>query len=106
MTKLLFAFVYFLACFGLSWIIVESKITYSIRYLFYLKKSESKIYSFLYELTKCLVCTSFWVTLFTLITPYPYYLFNYPNLWMYLYLPFAISGLMIWWLEFTGELNE
>lgn len=100
------ALVYFIACFGLSWIITEAAITYNIRSYFYERSKTSKLFSLLFDLTNCIVCTSWWVALFSLITPYPYEIFRYQSLWMYLYLPFCVSGLIVVWLQLTGELND
>lgn len=87
MTKVIYALIYFLACYGLSWILVYGKITLNFRqYLF------DNNYKFLSGLFECIVCTSWWVASFTLLTPYPYYAFEYPHFLMYLFLPFAIAG--------------
>jgi len=100
------ALIYFLACFGLSWIIVESALTYGIRLYLQQKSEQSKLASFLSELTSCMVCTSWWVALFTLLTPFPYNTFEYEHFIMYFYLPFAVSALMVFWLEATGEFDD
>lgn len=96
------ALVYFLSIYGLSWIVVYSKITLPIRQSLY-NNRESKIVNFLYELTNCIICTSWWVGLFTLLTPFPYDVFQYQYNGMYLFLPFAASGLIAFVSEYTSE---
>jgi hypothetical protein len=87
MNNVIYAFIYFLACYGLSWILVYGKISLPFRQ--YLYDNQFKFLSSLFE---CIVCTSWWVSLVTLFTPYPYYTFQYPSLLMYLFLPFSIAA--------------
>ncbi len=98
---MLSALIYFFACFGLSWILSEASISYGVRSYFYLKSENSKVFNFLFNLSNCIICTSWWVGAFTLLTPYPYELFKYEHWFMYAYLPFAVAGLTVWWVEFT-----
>ena len=96
------AFVFFLACYGMAWIISYGKITLPFREYLYLKKDNAACF-FLYELTKCVVCTSWWVALLSLSTGFPQYVFNYEYSLMYLYLPFAVSGLTASIIELSEE---
>ena len=70
------ALVYFLSMYGMAWIICYGKISLPIRQYFYNNKDSTPLY-FLYELTKCPVCTSWWLALATLLTGIPQYIFNY-----------------------------
>lgn len=96
------AFVYFLSMYGMAWIICYGKITLPIRQRLYDNKQYLFIY-FLYELTKCVVCTSWWLALLSLLTGFPQYIFNYERGLMYMFLPFAVSGLTALIIEVSSE---
>jgi hypothetical protein len=96
------AFIFFLACYGCAWIIAYGKITLPLRQYFYDNK-DSVLCFFLYELTKCPVCTSWWIALFTLFTGFPQEVFNYQYSAMYTYLPFAVSGLTSLIIDLNSE---
>ncbi len=96
------ALVYFLSMYGMAWIICYGKISLPIRQYFYNNKDSTPLY-FLYELTKCPVCTSWWLALATLLTDIPQYIFNYEYDMMYLFLPFAVSGLTSIIIDLTLE---
>lgn len=100
------AFIYMCSIYGLSWIITNSVISYGARVWLYNKSYKNSFYNYLFELTQCIVCVSWWVTLFTLLTPFPYIVFNYEYSLMYLYLPFAMSAIVYWIALLTGDINE
>ena len=96
------AFIFFLACYGCAWIITYGKITLPMRQYFYNNKENTFMF-FLYELTKCPVCTSWWIAILTLFTGFPQQVFNYQHSVMYLFLPFAVSGLTSLIIDLISE---
>ncbi|CAB4160039.1 hypothetical protein UFOVP724_53 [uncultured Caudovirales phage] len=100
------AIVYLCSIYGLSWIITYSVISYGARVWLYKRSENSRFFNYLFELTQCIVCTAWWVTLFTLITPFPYVVFKYQYTLMYLYLPFAMSAIVYWIGLITGDVHD
>lgn len=98
--------IYFLAIYGASWVITSSKITLFFREWLAEKSDTNNFYLFVFLLTNCIVCTSWWVTAFSLLTPFPYQLFKYEYFLMYLYLPFVSVSITLWLKYFEMSLND